>query len=167
MLHALGVWRRLLLRRQQPLLPSETRELILSSFRSLLLCTTQVLHDRLVLASDVYNTQICKTCGSLGEIQAPSLGGMLQGVGFTCRACAAQNSGLEFTTTYCLMLLTKELGAMNIGIKHEVQPKSEHEVQAGVAEVTDKDQGSEKAEAQPSLEPSASKRRVAELDDIF
>ena len=114
-----------------------------------LFLSSQVLHDRLVLASDVYNTQICKSCGSLGEVQAPSLGGMLEGVGFKCRACTAENSGLEFTTTYCLMLLTKELGAMNIGIKHEVQ--------ASVA--ADSRETKPRAEAAP--------KRVVSLDDVF
>lgn len=80
-----------------------------------------VLHDRSVLASDVFNTMICRACGTMGEIHAPSLGGIVKGEGFTCRACGAANDAVELQTTYCYSgLLVKELAAMRIGIKHEI-----------------------------------------------
>ena len=64
----------------------------------------------------------------IGEIDAPSLGGLLEGEGFRCRACASKNSGLELQTTYCYgALFLKELGAMNISVKHEVSRDEEQE----------------------------------------
>lgn len=104
---------------------------------------SQVLHDRLVLASDLYQTQVCKTCGTLGEIDAPSLGGLLDGIGFRCRACKTENSGLELQTTYCYGLFLKELGAMNIVVRHEVakddEPSKavEHDRRGRIAELDD------------------------------
>lgn len=80
-----------------------------------------VLHDRSVLASDVFNTMICRACGTMGEIHVPSLGGIVKGDGFTCRACGAQNNAVELQTTYCYGgLLKNELAAMGIGVKHEL-----------------------------------------------
>ena len=80
-----------------------------------------VLHDRSVLASDVFNTMICKKCGIMGEILCPTLGGLLEGDGYTCRVCQATNSGLEIQTTYCYSgLLVKELASMGIAIQHKI-----------------------------------------------
>lgn len=85
----------------------------------------------------------------------------MDGVGFKCRACSAENSGLEFTTTYCLMLLTKELGAMNIGIKHQVVGEA-----SGVA-VDLKPENADFAADVTMADGPEPKKRVATLDDVF
>ena len=76
------------------------------------------LHDRSVLASDVYKTTVCKQCGVMGECVYPSLGGILEGDKITCRGCGNEQI-VSMETTYCYSgLLVKELAAMNIGVEH-------------------------------------------------
>jgi DNA-directed RNA polymerase beta subunit len=82
---------------------------------------SQSLHDRSVLASDVFNTMICTQCGLMGEVAIPSLAGLVKGDGYLCRACKAANKAISIDTTWCYSgLLIKELAAMNIGVEHHV-----------------------------------------------
>ena len=86
----------------------------------------------------------------LGEIDAPTLGGLLEGEGFQCRACKAENSGVELQTTYCYgALFLKELGAMNIGVNHAIKQDAELKAGGGRGNV--------------QMEP----KRIMELDDLF
>ena len=81
----------------------------------------QVLHDRSVLASDVFDALICKSCGTMGDTSTPSLGSLMQGDGYECRACGAKNDAVELQTTYCYSgLLVKELAAMGIAVEHKL-----------------------------------------------
>lgn len=101
------------------------------------------LHDRSVLASDVFNTMICTQCGIMGEVSVPSLAGLVRGDTFVCRACAAKNSAVSLDTTWCYSgLLVKEMAAMNIGVEHHVKledvaPKSRVSVGKGVDALQD------------------------------
>jgi len=82
---------------------------------------SSVLYDRSVLASDVFNAQICTKCGIMGEISTPSLAGLVREEGYFCRACESENTAVSMDTTWCYSgLLVKELQAMNIGIEHHI-----------------------------------------------
>ena len=79
------------------------------------------LYDRSVIASDLFKTMICKACGTMGEISTPTLGGLVDGEGYLCRACKVKNQSVSMDTTYCYSgLLVKELAAMGIGVTHHI-----------------------------------------------
>jgi DNA-directed RNA polymerase beta subunit len=83
------------------------------------------LYDRSVLASDVFNTLLCKSCGIMGETVVPTLAGLVREEGFVCRACGAHNTAASMDTTYCYSgLLVKELAALSIGVEHFVGGES-------------------------------------------
>ena len=100
------------------------------------------LYDRSVLASDLFSTMICKACGTMGEIQTPTLGGLVEGEGYMCRACKTQNQSVSLDTTYCYSgLLVKELAAMGIGVTHHIGGKD-------------------------VIVPHQAKQRISNLDDL-
>lgn len=82
---------------------------------------SHILQERYLFASDAYPTPFCKKCGIVAEpAHSDKFGATITGKQARCRVCGC-NDVQPITVPYAYKLLTQELAAMGIHVKHEIQ----------------------------------------------